>query len=290
MTGYGSSTAESAEGRITVEMKSVNHRFCDIQFRMPQALNYLEDTLRREIQETVERGRVDVFISLEGEALSGRDVTVDWELLHQFLDRADEMEQWNVFDSRLRLQDFLLHPDITAVKERNGLHEKWESGVKEAVREAALHLSEMRKKEGAALQQDLKERIAKVRQNADDIFEEAPAVVEAYRKRLQERIHDIMKDTSYEPDEQRLLTETAVFSDKADVEEELTRLLSHCSQFESILGENGAKGRKLDFLVQEMNREANTIGSKANSAELSRIVVEIKSELEKIKEQVQNIE
>ncbi|SFP05744.1 YicC/YloC family endoribonuclease [Salibacterium halotolerans] len=290
MTGYGSSTVETGEGRITVEMKSVNHRYCDILFRMPRALNYLEDTLRRRVQEKVERGRVEVFISLEGEARSKRDVTVDWGLLHQFLDRADEMEQWNVFDARLRLQDFLLHPDISAVEERSGLNDTWESGVEEAVKEASADLSEMRQKEGEALQADLENRLAVIKQEAEDIYRNAPSVVEAYRRRLYERIQEAIRETGYAPDEQRLLTEAAVFADKADVQEEVTRLFSHCSQFSSILGEEGAKGRKLDFLMQEMNREANTIGSKAGSAELGRIVVEMKSELEKMKEQVQNIE
>ncbi|SFL59564.1 YicC/YloC family endoribonuclease [Salibacterium qingdaonense] len=290
MTGYGSSTVETAQGQIAVEMKSVNHRFCDIQFRMSRSLNYLEDTLRRRIQEKVERGRVEVFISMEGGSRSTRDVNVDWELLHQFLDRADEMEQWNVFDSKLRLQDFLLHPEISVVEERSGLNETFEAGVEEAVAEAAAHLSDMRQKEGEALQRDLENRLSGLKQEVQNIYQKAPSVVEDYRARLYERMQEAFRETGYAPDEQRLLTEAAVFSDKADVQEEVTRLFSHCSQFSSILGEEGVKGRKLDFLVQEMNREANTIGSKAGSAEIGQIVVEMKSELEKMKEQVQNIE
>ncbi|MFZ4450203.1 YicC/YloC family endoribonuclease [Salibacterium aidingense] len=290
MTGYGSGAAEHGNGRVFVEMKSVNHRFCDIQFRMPRALYYLEDTIRRIIQQKIERGRIEVFITLEGEARSAKDASIDWNLLHRLLDQADEMEQLNVFDSRLRLQDFLLHPDIVAVEEQSGMDENWEEHVKKAVEDAADQLSDMRKIEGGTLRSDLLARIETVQSRTKEISEQAPLVVDTYRKRLQERMKEFLKEAAYEGDDQRLMTEVAVFSEKANIEEELTRLFSHCDQFSTVLYEQGAKGRKLDFLVQEMNREANTIGSKANSASLSHLVVEIKSELEKMKEQVQNIE
>ncbi|WP_026701006.1 YicC/YloC family endoribonuclease [Salibacterium aidingense] len=290
MTGYGSGAAEHGNGRVFVEMKSVNHRFCDIQFRMPRALYYLEDTIRRIIQQKIERGRIEVFITLEGEARSAKDASIDWNLLHRLLDQADEMEQLNVFDSRLRLQDFLLHPDIVAVEEQSGMDENWEEHVKKAVEDAADQLSDMRKKEGGTLRSDLLARIETVQSRTKEISEQAPLVVDTYRKRLQERMKEFLKEAAYDGDDQRLMTEVAVFSEKANIEEELTRLFSHCDQFSTVLYEQGAKGRKLDFLVQEMNREANTIGSKANSASLSHLVVEIKSELEKMKEQVQNIE
>ncbi|MDQ0299075.1 uncharacterized protein (TIGR00255 family) [Salibacterium salarium] len=290
MTGYGSYTVESEKGRALIEMKSVNHRFCDIQFRMPRQLFHMEDTLRTLIQRHIERGKIDVFITLEGSAQSSKDVQIDWAVLHLMLDKAEEMEQLNVFDSTLRLQDFLLHPDIVAVEERTELDKEWEQEIQRAVTEAASKLYDMRIREGKALHADFLKRIEIIQQRTYDIQEQTADVISAYRNRLQERIRDFVKDSSYDVDEQRLLTEVAVFSEKANIDEELTRLLSHCHQFVNTLNEQRAKGRKLDFLVQEMNREANTIGSKANDATLSHLVVDIKSELEKVKEQVQNIE
>ncbi|RSL31283.1 YicC family protein [Salibacterium salarium] len=290
MTGYGSYALEKEKGRVLIEMKSVNHRFCDIQFRMPRQLLHMESILRQRIQENIERGKIDVFVTLEGVARSSKDAEVDWSLLHRMLDQAEEMEQLNIFDSTLRLQDFLLHPDIVTVQEGTELDQEWEQAVQEAVSKAAVNLYNMRVREGEALQADFLTRIETIQKNTYDIQEQAPDVVSAYRDRLQDRIRDFMNDSGYEAEEQRLLTEVAVFSEKANIDEELTRLLSHCDQFVHTLHEHGAKGRKLDFLVQEMNREANTIGSKANNAALSHLVVDIKSELEKIKEQVQNIE
>ncbi|MFB4162606.1 YicC/YloC family endoribonuclease [Alteribacillus sp. JSM 102045] len=289
MTGFGRSIVEQDGGRILVEMKSVNHRFCDIQFRMPRQLLPLEGRLRKLVLEKVERGKVDVFISLEGISPSAKQARVDWPLLTQMIDQAEELDKLNVFDSRLKLQDFLLHPDIVVIEESSNMEKGWQEAIEQAVTKAANGLHEMRTEEGKRLEADVKKRINTIHYLTSRLQDQAPAVVSAYRERLHDRIRELM-DGEYEPDESRLLTEAAVFADKTNIDEELTRLFSHCDQFIISLEAEGAKGRKLDFLIQEMNREMNTIGSKANNTSLSHLVVDLKSELEKVKEQVQNIE
>ncbi|SDG96131.1 TIGR00255 family protein [Alteribacillus persepolensis] len=288
MTGFGRAVVEQDGGRILVEMKSVNHRFCDIQFRMPRQLLSLEDRFRTIILDKVERGKIDVFISMEGLTPLERTLRVDWPLVQQYLDQAEELDRLNVFESKLRLQDFLLHPDIVVIEDAEKMDETLEQAVEDAVASAAAELYDMRVREGMKLKEDIEARIEHVQQLTGMLQKEAPSVAQHYRERMYDRIKAFMGD--YEPDEERLIQETAFFAEKSNVEEELTRLYSHCDQFLVSLDAGGTKGRKLDFLVQEMNREANTIGSKANNASLSHLVVELKSELEKIKEQVQNIE
>ncbi|SDH91912.1 TIGR00255 family protein [Alteribacillus bidgolensis] len=289
MTGFGRAILEQDGGSILVEMKSVNHRFCDIQFRMPRQLLSLEDRLRKCVLEKVERGKIDVFITLEGISPSTKEVNVDWSLLDQYIDQAEELDRLNVFESKLRLQDFLLHPDIAPIEESPQMKEEWQEAIEKAVSKAANELHKMRVEEGIRLQNDVRKRIENMHHLTSQLQEQAPEVVSLYRERLYERIREFI-DGEYEPDETRLLQEVAFFAEKINVDEELTRLFSHYDQFILSLEADGAKGRKLDFLGQEMNREINTIGSKANSASLSHLVVDLKSELEKVKEQVQNIE
>ncbi|WP_240375245.1 YicC/YloC family endoribonuclease [Bacillus piscicola] len=289
MTGYGRAWMDQDGGRILVEIKSVNHRFREIQFRMPRQLAFLEDRLRRLIAAAVERGKLDVFITMEGTVPVSKEAQLDWDLVHQFLDHADDLEKLNVFDSRLNLESFLFHPEIMTVEESSELNESWVHAAESTVSEAVRRLTVMRRSEGEKLHEDLEKRLENITSLTTALQKQAPAVVEEYRSRLKEKIHALLHGHG-EVDEQRMITETAIFADKIDTAEEITRLFSHCSQFSQILTQQGSKGRKLDFLVQEMNREMNTIGSKANNASMSHLVVELKSELEKIKEQVQNIE
>ncbi|SFE40238.1 YicC/YloC family endoribonuclease [Alteribacillus iranensis] len=289
MTGFGHAQSQYKDGRIIVEIKSVNHRFCDIQFRMPRQLMMLEEQLQTLVRKKVARGKVDVFISLEGISPSTKRTSVDRELLHHYLDEADQLEQYNLFDPRLSLQEFLFHPDIVTVEEETKMAQDCMDEIKAAVQLAVDQLFEMRLAEGKKLFEDIIQRIDMIRGLTANIERQAPKVVDYYMNRLHQRIAELL-DGRYELEQERVLTETAVFADKINVEEEITRMYAHCDQFISIMEDRGAKGRKLDFLVQEMNREANTIGAKANDATLSHLVVEVKSELEKIKEQVQNIE
>ncbi|MFB5660621.1 YicC/YloC family endoribonuclease [Alteribacillus sp. HJP-4] len=289
MTGYGRSSDRWEEGSVTVEIKTVNHRFCDIQFRMPHQLLSLEESLRKEINGVIERGKVDVFITMEGSAISVKRPQTNWNLLSDLLREAEEMEKLDAFDARLSLEAFLLHPDIVTIEEKADVNEKWHPLIVNTVRDAARQLYAMRVQEGVLLEEDMLSRIERVEKWTAFLQHKAPEVISAYQQRLEERVKDFLHG-NYEADEARILTEVAVFADKTNIEEETTRLTSHCTQFRSILQDRGQKGRKLDFLVQEMNREMNTIGSKANNAEISHLVVDLKSELEKIKEQVQNIE
>lgn len=289
MTGYGRSDVETEEGRIVTEIKSVNHRFLDIQFRFPRELSILEHSCRKYISEKMKRGKIDVHISIEGFSPSFKHSRIDWTLLRHFLDHAEELEKLNIFDSRLDLQTFLFHPDIVVIEENVDLKDEWKEAIMESVRLATDDLLQMKREEGKQLLFDLETRVQRLKEMISSMEQEAPLVVKEYRQRLEERMKEFLKDEN-EADEQRLLTEVALFSDKINIEEELTRLRSHCDQFLHVLYQTEPKGRKLDFLIQEMNREINTIGSKAHHVTLSHLAVDVKSELEKMKEQIQNIE
>ncbi|MDA3130670.1 YicC/YloC family endoribonuclease [Aliibacillus thermotolerans] len=289
MTGYGQSEMENEEGRIVTEIKSVNHRFLDIQFRFPRELSILENECRKYISKKMKRGKIDVHITIEGFSPSLKKARIDWALLQHFLDHAEELEKLNIFDSRLDLQSFLFHPDIVVIEENVNLKDEWKEAIMESVYRATADLLEMKVEEGKQLQNDLETRVERLKRWISSMEKEAPLVAQQYRERLRERIQQLLQD-QYEVDEQRLLTEVAIFSDKINIEEELTRLRSHSDQFLHVLHQKEPKGRKLDFLLQEMNREINTIASKANHIPLSHLAVDVKSELEKMKEQVQNIE
>lgn len=289
MTGYGRSLKENGDFHVTVEMRAVNHRFCEINIRMPRQFFFLEDKLKKLISRYVQRGKVDVFVNLQGEGIVKRNLSVDWNLFDQYLKTFEKMAEKYVSSQTFPVDQLLLHEDVVVVQESDEVTEHLEKMLMEATEEAVQHLKEMRKKEGQSLYNDLKNRLEKIGLWAVELKEFAPNVQRSYRERLTKRVEDFVVG-KMEVDEGRILTEVAVYADKSDIQEELTRIESHLKQFFEILDQTGVVGRKLDFLVQELNREANTIGSKANDIAISQRVVDIKAELEKIKEQVQNIE
>jgi uncharacterized protein (TIGR00255 family) len=291
MTGYGQAFEENEKYKINVEMKSINHRFSEITIRMPRQFLFLEDKLKKQVSRYVQRGKVDVFLTIEGEGLVERKLQVDWNLLQEFYQLHKETEEKLSVNQPISLEKLILHPDIVTVLEKENQSETLVSEIIATTEKAAIELLQMRKNEGISLTIDLEQRLGKLMNLSFDISTYAPKVLEAYHERLVRRISEF-SEGKIDIDEGRILTEIAIFADKANIDEELTRLNSHIEQFSAIIKmpDNTPVGRKLDFLVQEMNREVNTIGSKSNDIHINKQVVELKAELEKIKEQVQNIE
>ncbi|MDQ0230592.1 YicC/YloC family endoribonuclease [Metabacillus malikii] len=288
MTGYGRASAEmSSSSMMTVEMKSVNHRFLDISIKIPKQYMILEEKIRKVINEHVKRGRVEIFVNLEGEALIEKSIHVDWTILDQYVETLHQIKDRFSLKDDLTLMNILKMNEVMEIRERPVKDETFETKLLNLVETAAIQLVNMRKAEGKLLSNDLTERLVLLKSLTNELETIAPLVTEQYREKIEKRITEYVKDTI---DEQRILTEVAMFAEKADISEELTRIHSHIQQFEDTLQMKEPIGRKLDFLVQELNREANTIGSKANDRLIAKNVVEIKSLIEKLKEQVQNIE
>lgn len=288
MTGFGRGVATGEPGKVTVEMKAVNHRFSEVVFRMPRQFNALEDQAKKLILAQVTRGRVDVFVSWEA-AAEAKGVKVDKELALAYHNALKELAGEIGSKSELSLDTLARLPDVLSVREAEVTDEGIWSVLEPAVREALTNLIAMREREGAALVDDLTERLDRIESFRGAAAERAPQVVQEYQQRLTRRLEELLPQGNV-VDPQRLVQEVALFADRADIAEEIQRLGSHVAQFRAALAEGEAIGRKLDFLVQELGREVNTIGSKANDASMTGAVVAAKSELEKIREQVQNIE
>ncbi|MFS0823668.1 YicC/YloC family endoribonuclease [Bacillus sp. 1P02SD] len=287
MTGFGRAIKESNAFSVQAELKSVNHRFCEINVRLPRQLLFLEDKIKKAIGEYVKRGRVEVFLTIEGEGLVTKTVSIDWELLEALVTSTKQIQDKYQLTDQITTGQLLSNEDILSIEEKETENQELETVVLEVIESAALQLRQMREVEGKALIEDIFLFLGQIEENIHTIKEYAPNVVSHYRDRIEKRIKEYIGN---EFDDNRILTEVALFAEKADISEELTRLESHISQFRETVQTNEPIGRKLDFIVQEMNREINTIGSKANDSLIAKHVVEMKSLLEKIKEQVQNVE
>ncbi|GGJ55429.1 uncharacterized protein (TIGR00255 family) [Anoxybacillus voinovskiensis] len=287
MTGFGRSKQTTERMSVTVEMKSVNHRFCEISIRLPRQLLIFEDKIKKVISQYVQRGRVEVFITIEGEGWTKRKLHVDWQLLNDYYEQLKEAAARFTLQDRVTLEQlFQLEGVVEVIEEETG-NEEVEQLLLTATEEAAKQLKMMREKEGEALTRDIQEQLSVIARCVQNVHQFAKEVAEQYRTRLMKRMNEWVQGAI---DETRLLTEVAILAEKADINEELTRIRSHIEQIEHTLQQAGTVGRKLDFLVQELNREMNTIGAKANDGRIALQVVEMKSALEKVKEQVQNIE
>ncbi|MEK4030253.1 MULTISPECIES: YicC/YloC family endoribonuclease [Bacillaceae] len=287
MTGFGRSKIKSADCAVIVEMKSVNHRFSEFQIRMPRQLIKIEDKIKKELSKYIQRGRVELFVTIEGGGLVHRTLQVDWQLMGEFVSLMEQITEKHGLSGKPDLKDLLQRSDFITIEESEEENSALESLVLETVASAAARLYEMRRVEGEELKKDLLLLLADLEQRLFQIKKRAPIVIEAYSQRLERRMKEIVSG-AFDPD--RLATEVAVFADKSDIHEECIRLESHIQQFRQALEQEGSVGRKLDFMIQEMNREVNTIGSKANDSMISSGVVELKTSLEKMREQVQNIE
>lgn len=287
MTGYGRGEAENEQVKVFAEIKTVNHRFCEYTIRMPRQLLVLEEKVKKKANEYIRRGRVEIFITVEGESLVSKKVKIDWDLADQYVTLMDEVKGKYNLESSITLQDMLQFESIFMTEEVPTVPVDLESLLMDSLTVALENLKQMRTQEGQELAQDLQNQLKKLAEIVEGVKNYAPSVVEQYKARLAVKLAEL---TDGLIEDSRMITEAAIFADKCDINEELTRLESHVQQFTVTLRHGDPIGRKLDFLVQEMNREVNTIGSKANDSAITKEVVEMKSLLEKLKEQVQNIE
>ncbi|MCZ8520208.1 MULTISPECIES: YicC/YloC family endoribonuclease [Paenibacillus] len=289
MTGFGQAECTMAGYRIGIDLKSVNHRYCEIVVRMPKEFARYENAVKAAIGQHVKRGRVDAYVTVERAGGTPQNVHIDWDLVLGYSAAAELLRERLSLQDSLTLRDLLSIPGllITASSDVPEDEDGTEAALAGCAGEAAAALCAMRRREGAFLLGELEQRIAVLEEHRSAAAVLAPLVVRDYAEKLKQRIADLLQQP---PDESRLAMEVALFADRASIDEELTRLNSHSVQFRELLRLEEPQGRRLDFLVQEMNREVNTIGSKANDARLSALVVEMKSELEKLREQIQNIE
>lgn len=288
MTGFGRGEASGEAGKITVEIKAVNHRFSEVLFRMPRQFGALEERARKLILAQVTRGRLEVYISWEASA-EARGVKVDKDLALAYYNALKQLAGEIGSNSEISLDTLARLPDVLSVCDAEVTDDQIWAVLEPALHQAVAHLVAMREREGAALLADLTERLDRIAEFRAGLVTRAPQVVQEYRERLERRLGELLPQGNA-VDPQRLAQEVAIFADRADITEEIQRLASHIEQFRQALQSGDAVGRKLDFLVQELGREVNTVGSKANDAAITAAVVAAKSELEKIREQVQNLE
>lgn len=288
MTGYGRGENLQESKSFTVEIRSVNHRFSEVVIRLPKYYIALEDRIRKLILERVARGRLDVFITVDDKGNENKSIRVDKGLAMAYYNALEELRETIGIEGKPSIIDIARFSDVISLEEvQDDLEAIWPQ-LKSAVEDAVGQLIHMRSTEGIRLREDLLKRTGRLEEYTSIIAERAPLVVNEYKEKLRTRINELISDV--EIDETRLAVETAVFADRSNVTEELVRLRSHFQEIKNTMDMEEAVGRKLDFLVQELNREFNTIGSKSNDLEISSTVIKAKSEVEKIREQVQNIE
>ena len=288
MTGYGRG-AHIVDGRdLTIELKSVNHRFLDLAFRMPRSFAYLEDVLRQQIQSRLARGHVDIFVTYRNLRDDSRTVAVDHALAKGYTAAMDEMAELTGLKNDLSLPFLAKMPDVLRVDEAEEDRDALKDLALLCLNDALDELIGMRQKEGARMGADISNRLNNIESMTEKVALRAPAVVEDYRVKLTQRVGEILQEQPV--DIARITQEVAMFCDRVNIDEEIARMHSHLKAMRDALAGTEAMGRRLDFIVQEMNREANTMGSKASDIELVNLVVGLKSEIEKIREQVQNLE
>ena len=287
MTGFGRAKYENEGRTYTVEIKSVNHKYSDINIKLPRFLNYMEDTIRKTISNAISRGKIDVYITFENYSNKGTNIKINRELAKKYLKELKELAEETGIDFRLNVVDVSKFPEILKIEDDDN-EEIIEEEVLHTVKDALEKFINMREIEGAKLVEDISERVSSIKSKVASLEKYSETLVQDYIGRLETRVNELLKTSVV--DESRLAQEIVIFSDKSSIEEELTRLKSHLEQFLNLLKGSSPIGKKMDFLVQEINRETNTIGSKANCLDITNIVVEIKTEVENIREQIQNIE
>ena len=288
MTGYGRGETVKENISVVVELRSVNHRYFEFSCRVPRGYAFLEDKLKTFCQQRITRGKVDLFLTLDVTASDNVVVEINHSLASGYVNAIKELSETYEINDGFSAVTLARFPDIFTVKSQAIDEDTVWSVVEEATSVALDGFAAMRAKEGKKLYDDVKSRVETILEKVAFVEERSPETVKAYREKLETRIREMLADATV--DEGRLLTETAIFADKVAVAEETVRLRSHIKQLMELLESDIAVGRKLDFIVQEMNREANTIGSKAQDIEIAHTVVDIKAEIEKIREQIQNIE
>ena len=288
MTGFGRAKLEKNNRIYSIEIKSVNHKYSDISIKLPRSLNYLEDSIKKQISSKVARGKIDVFVTFENYSEQGKEVVINEELVKEYMEKFKLLAEQNNLSMNIPVTEITKLPDVLTLKETEEEEDTIQNELLECLEQAINNFIEMRTIEGNKIKEDLKARIDKVECDVQKISEYSTRIVQEYVVKLEERIKEILKTDVV--DQSRLAMEVVLFADKCSVEEELTRLKSHIEQFRTLINSEGTIGKKIDFLLQEMNRETNTMGSKSGSLDITNLVVNIKTELEDIREQIQNIE
>ncbi len=288
MTGFGRCEVQEAERKITVEMKSVNHRYLDVNIKMPKKLNFFEAAIRSELKNYIQRGKVDIFITYEDYTESNVCVKYNKELAAEYMGYLNQMAEDFALDNDVRVSALSRYPEVLSMEEQTIDEERLWQLLDRGIKGAAKGFVETRIKEGENLRNDLLGKLDLMLTHVDFITERSPQIIAEYRQKLADKVRELLEDTKI--DESRLLTEVTIFADRVCVDEELVRLRSHIESTRETLIQGGSIGRKLDFIAQEMNREANTILSKTSDLEISNRGIELKTEIEKVREQIQNIE
>ena len=288
MTGFGRAKLEKEGREYLVEIKSVNHKYSDITVKGPRNLLYLEDKVRKTVLNRITRGKIDIFITYANYGTEGKNVIINKELAKLYIKELSELAEENEIASGLRATEISKMPDVLNLEIEDDSSEAIWTELSECLENALDNFIDMRNIEGTRIKQDLEERIKIIEKNVDEISNFSTGLVEEYVVKLQGRIKEILRTDII--DENRLAQEVVIYSDKCSIEEELTRLKSHIAQFENLIESKEPCGKKLDFLVQEMNRETNTIGSKSGKLEITNLVIELKTQIEDVREQIQNIE
>lgn len=288
MTGYGMALLKSENYMTKVEVKSVNSRYLELNLRVPKDFMAIEDKIRQIIKSKLKRGKVDLYLSYDVTSPDLQELSLNKDLAKAYYRDMEDLRKTLEIDEKITLRDIVLLEGVLKKSSTNETDKELLSQVLKTVEEAVENLDEMRKVEGENLKIDLENKIVNVEELVEEIKTLAPKVIEENEKKFTENIYERLKEEDL--DLPRLTTELAIMADKLSIDEEITRLTSHISQFNGIIKDKDSIGRKLDFLLQEFNREANTIGSKTTSSEILKLVVSLKSEIEKIREQIQNIE
>lgn len=288
MTGYGKGTASSAGLTVTAEIKTVNHKFFDWNMKMPKGFLFVEDDAKKTVAGAVSRGHVDLYLTVEKQTAEAGEYRTDAALARMYVDSARQLSETLGVPFDITASSLMKNPDIVTLSETEIDDETVRKVTLEAVSEAVSALVAMREREGAALAADLSEKLASIEASLEEVKKEAPRAVAEYRRKLRARIDEALGQLPL--DEARLATEVALFADKCAIDEEISRLGAHIAAMRALIASQGQVGRKLDFLVQEMNRETNTIGSKANDLAITERVLAMKNDIEKIREQAQNAE
>lgn len=288
MTGYGRCEITEGDRKYTIEMKSVNHRYLDVNIKMPKKLSFFESSIRNELKNYIQRGKIDMFITYEDFSENNVCIKYNRDIAAEYLEYLKSMSEEFGLDNDIRVSTLSRYPEVFSMEEQTVDEEEIWNGLVKAVKGAAEGFVETRIREGKNLADDLIIKLDGMLEHVDFIAERSPQIIDEYRKKLTDKVHELLDDAIV--DEARLLTEVTIFADKVCVDEELVRLRSHINTMKQSLIEGGSIGRKLDFIAQEMNREANTILSKANDLTISNSGIELKTEIEKVREQIQNIE
>ena len=287
MTGYGKSSLSINSIEYQVEIKTVNHKYIDTNIRMPRIISYLEEDVRKLIASKIKRGKVDISISFENYSSDGNDIRINTELAKMYIENLKKLAEEENISANIEVTEITRLPDVLTIKS-NLDENQIKSELLQVVDDAINQLINMRQNEGNSISEGILAKISQIEEKNEEIFKLSTGLIDEYVVKLETRIKEILK--TEELDKSRLMQEVVIYADKCSVEEEITRLKSHIGQLRNLIDSEGPSGKKMDFIIQEMNRETNTIGSKANNLEIVNRVVDIKTILEDIREQIQNIE